>query len=303
MAQKLVLIDSHALIHRAYHAIPKLTVNGQQINAVYGFTSSTIHVLKELDPDYLIFTFDEKGPTFRHKKYTDYKAKRPKTDTDLITQFPICRALADSFGFPVLAQPGLEADDLIGSLAKKAEKKDIQTIIVTGDKDAYQLISEKVNVYNLGRGTKFAQMIDQKAFKEKYNFEPQNLTDYKALCGDPSDNIPGVPGIGEKTARDLIAKYQTIEYIYENINCQNQTTTLDLKPRALKALCESKESAFTSKDLATIYIDNNVELDLNVARVSHYDRVSSEKFMTELQFHSLIKRLPESKSKKQKGLF
>lgn len=303
MAKKLVLIDSHALIHRAYHAIPKLTVNGQHINAVYGFSNSIIHTLKELQPDYLILTFDEKGPTFRHDKYTDYKAKRPKTEPDLIAQFPVCRSLADAFGFPALAKPGLEADDLIGSLVKKGEQKDLEIIIVTGDKDSYQLISPQTSVYNLGRGAKYAYTVDLEEFKKQFPFEPKNLVDYKALHGDSSDNIPGVPGIGDKTAKELISKYQTIEHIYENVDCDNLTSTLEIKPRVLKALCENKESAFTSKDLATIHIDETIELDLESARVTHYDKMSAEKFMTELQFYSLVKRLPQSQSSGQKGMF
>lgn len=301
--KKLALIDSHALIHRAYHAIPPLSVGGLQVNAVYGFASSIIFVLKEIKPDYLIFTFDEKGPTFRHEKFENYKAGRKKSDDELIAQFPICRSLADAFGLPSLAMPGLEADDLIGSLVKKAEAAEIETIIVTGDKDSYQLISDKTHVYNLGRGIKYAKLITLDEFKADFTFDPINIVDYKALRGDASDNIPGVPGIGDKTARDLVVKFGSIEQIYSAIDCEARTSSLDIAPSTLKKLCEHKESAFTSKDLATIETNAPIELNLELARVDNYDKKSAQKFMEELQFASLIKRLPESEATEQRGLF
>lgn len=301
--KKLTVIDSHALIHRAYHAIPPLSIGGLQVNAVYGFASSIIFVLKEIKPDYLIFTFDEKGPTFRHKKYLEYKANRKESDDELIAQFPICRSLADAFGFPALAIPGLEADDLIGSLVKKAEDQNLKTIIVTGDKDSYQLIGDKTSVYNLGRGIKYAKEITLEEFKKDFPFEPNKLVDYKAFRGDVSDNIPGVPGIGDKTARDLVAKFGTVEQIYDQIDCNTISSTLNIAPGILKKLCEHKESAYTSKELATIHVDAPVELNLDDARVSHYDRQSAQKFMKELQFVSLIKRLPDSEATAQRGLF
>lgn len=296
----LVLIDAMALAHRAYHAIPHLTSpKGELVNAVYGFASTLLHVIAKLKADYLAVVFDEKGPTFRHTEFADYKLHRPAPPDDLINQFPIIRRLVKAFDLEEFSLSGFEADDLIGTLAYQAAQKGVRVIIVTGDQDFYQLISKNIQVYNVARGTKKAALIGQDEVMAKYGISPQQLVDYKALRGDPTDNIPGVAGIGEKTALKLIQEFGNIENLFQE--CESSES--NIKATICKKLCANQEKAFLSKRLATIDTQAPVELDLKKCRLQHYNEAAVRQLFEELGFKSLLNRLPRSVSRDQQSLF
>ena len=221
--QKLVLIDSNALMHRAYHALPPLTdKNGQVVNAVYGFTSLLLKILREFSPDYIVCTFDMAAPTFRHNEYDDYKAHRVKAPEEFYTQIPKIKEIINAFGIPCYEKEGFEADDVIGTIAHEAPKifgnKPFEIVILTGDLDTLQLINENVIVYTFKKGITDTVIYDEKAVKERYGLGSKQMIDFKGLRGDPSDNIPGVSGNGEKTAVKLLKEFGTIDYIYSNLD-------------------------------------------------------------------------------------
>ena len=217
--RKLVLIDGNAILHRAFHGIPPLTTpNGEPINAVYGFTTMLLRIIEDLNPTHLIVCFDRKEPTFRRLEFEKYQAHRPEMDKDLSAQFGKTRKLMEAFGIPVFSKAGFEADDVIGTLAKQAEKKLDKVVIVTGDKDILQLVTKKTKVYLPVRGLSNAELVGEKGVKEKLGITPKQVVDYKALVGDPSDNYPGVRGIGPKTAGGLLEKYKTMNRIYKNLD-------------------------------------------------------------------------------------
>ena len=213
--KRIIIIDGNAIIHRAYHAIPPLTTkDGKMVNAVYGFTSMLLKVWKDLQPNCIAVTFDMSGLTFRHVQYKEYKATRVKADQELYNQIPLVHEVVEVFGLPIYEKKGYEADDVIGTIVKKMEKeKDTEVFIVTGDMDTLQLVSEKAKVYTLRKGISDVVVYDVAAVKARFGFGPEKMVDYKALRGDASDNIPGVPGIGEKTATELILKFGSIKNI------------------------------------------------------------------------------------------
>ncbi|MBI2589842.1 hypothetical protein HYW32_02370 [Candidatus Berkelbacteria bacterium] len=303
--RQLVLIDAHALVHRSFHAIPPLTHRGQPLNAVYGFASTLLHVIETLNPFYLAVAFDEPGPTFRHEDFAAYKAHRPEAPEALKTQFPIVREVVAAFDLPGFSVPGYEADDVIGTLARQAENRQVETLIVTGDHDAYQLVSRKIKVFNVSRGARVAELIDSGKVREHYGFGPESVVDYKALRGDASDNIPGVPGVGEKTAKQLIHAFGSIEKLYASLQCDLESVEIpQVSAKLREKLCKFADSAFISKKLATIRIDVPIELDLSACRVKHYAEDRAKKMFAELGFRSLITRLPKSQSAtKQETLF
>mgnify|MGYP001609124964 CR=1 FL=1 len=204
--QSLLLIDAHAIIHRAFHALPPLTTsNGTPINAVYGYLLILLRALKDLHPDYVAVAFDSPGKTFRHKQFPAYKAHRVKPPDELIAQFPLVREVTAAFGFPVIAKTGYEADDIIGTLAEHMKKhSDIHTVIITGDLDLLQLVNSHTAVLKLQKGVKETVLFDETMVKEKIGVTPAQIPDFKGLRGDASDNIPGVKGIGEKGAVKLL---------------------------------------------------------------------------------------------------
>ena len=287
--KKLVLIDGNALVHRAFHAIPPLTTKkGEVVNAVYGFVSILFKVLNDLKPDYVAATFDLAGPTFRHEEFEDYKATRAKAPQELYDQLGRVKEVLKALNVPIYEQEGYEADDVIGTLAKQAndkKKEEVETIIVTGDLDTLQLINEKIKVYTLRKGIKDTIIYDRQAVVERFKgLAPEQMADYKGLKGDPSDNIPGVPGVGEKTAIDLLKEYQTIENLYENLGVLPQKIGDKLE--------EYKDQAVFSKYLATIRTDAPVELELEKCMLHDYDKEKVKKLFEELEFSSLLKRLP-----------
>jgi len=194
--EKLVLIDGNAIIHRAYHALPKTMTNraGAPTNAVYGFTTTLIKVLEDLKPEYIAASFDLAGPTFRHEHYKEYKATRVKADQELYDQIPKVKEIVEAMEIPIYEKEGFEADDAIGTIVKKVKDKDIEVYIVSGDKDIFQLINGKVFVYSLRKGLSQLQIVDHETIKREYNLDPDDFIDLKALAGDASDNIPDSRG-------------------------------------------------------------------------------------------------------------
>jgi DNA polymerase-1 len=285
--KRLIIIDSNSIIHRAFHALPPLTTKqGELVNAVYGFLLVFLKVLRELKPDFVFATFDFPGLTFRHKEFKEYKATRPKAPAELYNQIPKIKEILKFFNVPIFEKEGFEADDLIGTISRLAPKKqilpEIETIILSGDLDTLQLINPQTKVYLLKKGVKDTILYDEKAVQERYGLSPEQLVDFRALKGDPSDNIPGVPSIGEKTAQKLIKEFGSLENLYSNLD--------KLKPALGAKLQEYKDQAFFSKNLAKI--NQNVEIDIDFKEWKDYDREKISQIFKELEFFSLIKRLP-----------
>ncbi len=284
--QKLAVIDAHALIHRAYHALPPMsTKDGTPTNAVYGFTTMLLKTIATLKPTHVIAAFDMKGPTFRHEEYADYKAHRKALDDDLIVQFDIVREVVRAFSIPIFEKKGFEADDLIGTIARTLQDQ-IPVVIVTGDMDTLQLVSEETSVFTLKRGISDTILYTPELVREKYGFEPKYIPDYKGLAGDPSDNIKGVKGVGAKTAKDLVSGYGSLESIFEHMK--------HLPARAQKLLGGHEEEAFFSRKLAIIDQHVPVDISLNDALFVEYDEKKVREVFQKLGFRSLIARLPKS---------
>ena len=286
-APTLVLLDGHALFHRSFHAFPEemSTTAGEPTNAIFGFTRMVLDVLKFINPEYLALTFDRPTPTFRHKEYAPYKAHRPPLPEAMRPQFKRVRDVVAALNIPIYEMDGFEADDLLGTLSRQAERQRVRTVIATGDLDTLQLVDEWVRV-TFARQPRRGEFdyYDVAAMEERYGFAPPKLVDYKALVGDTSDNIPGVPGIGQKTATKLIQDYGTLENILEHVD--------ELPPRARTSLIENREQAIQSKHLATIVTDVPITLDLEGARALRYDPDHARRVFYDLEFYSLADRLP-----------
>lgn len=314
----LVLIDSNAVIHRAYHALPKTmsTSKGEPTNAVYGFATTLIKVLEDLHPTHIAASFDLAGPTFRHLEYKEYKGTRVKADQELYDQIPKVKELLSVFNIPVYAKEGFEADDCIGTVVEGCKGKNVQTYIVTGDKDAFQLVNGNIFIYWLKKGIGEAKITSRNSIYDDWGLEPEDFIDLKALAGDPSDNIPGVPGIGPKTATDLIVKFDTLKKLYEAIESKVENNglsdkdieevakELDIKSRVLKLLIDNREQAFLSQRLATIRRDAPIDFKLEDCLFGDYDREEARKFFEEMQFRSLLRRfgiLPKEEPRTKKA--
>ncbi|MFH1775204.1 MAG: DNA polymerase I [Chloroflexota bacterium] len=291
MAEKplLVLFDGNALVHRAFHALPTLTVGktGELVNAVYGFAQMLLKVINDLKPTHYAIAFDKKAPTFRHELFDQYKAHRPQTPEDLVNQLGRVRQLVEVLHMPIFEIDGYEADDVLGTLSQQASSEGVDTVIVTGDADAMQLVSPKVKVlYPKPRSTfSNTTLYDEAAVSEKYAVRPDQIADFKGLKGDPSDNIPGVPGVGEKTAAGLLQQFGSMEQIYTRID--------EVTPPKLRDTLKDNEAvARQSRELATIVTRTPVTLDLDNCQVSHYDRAQVAELFRELEFFSLLPRLP-----------
>jgi len=301
--KKLILIDANALIHRAFHALPPLTTKkGELVNAVYGFSSILLRVINELKPDYIGAAFDLAAPTFRHIEYEDYKAKRPKTPDELYEQIPRAKEVLKVFSIPILEKEGYEADDIVGTLAKKFTKNDIETLIITGDLDILQLVNDKIKIYTMKRGLTDTVIYGEKEVEDRYGLKVEQMIDYKALRGDPSDNIPGVKGIGEKGACALLKEFGTLENLYKNLD--------KIKSKSIvEKLKTNKQMAFFSKRLATIHL--KVPVKVNLKELDWQKNVNLDKvkeLFNQLNFQTLIRRLPGEKTEpeikpEQKNLF
>ena len=300
MKKKLVIIDGNAIIHRAYHAIPPLTnKNGQMVNAVYGFTSMLLKVWNQLQPEYLVVTFDMPGKTFRHEKFADYKATRVKADQELYDQIPLVHEVVEAFNIPIWEKAGYEADDVIGTIAKQA--KGVETFIVTGDMDILQLVNENTKAYTMRKGINDIVIYDIDKVKERYGFGPEMMVNYKALRGDASDNIPGIKGIGEKSATELITKIGGIEDIYKALDKKDKVLE-DFKPGIIKKLIEGEDDAIMSRELAEIDCNvPKVNFDLEKCVLKDFDHDRILKLFQEYEFVSLLKRVPGMKDIRIEG--
>lgn len=286
--KKLVVFDGHALVHRGYHAIPYLTnKEGTPTNAVYGFTMMMLLALREIKPDYVAVAWDAPGKTFRHEQYKDYKGTRKEADQELYAQLPVTKDVISAFNIPLLEQPGYEADDIIGSLAKQFEKQ-VDVVIVTGDMDELQLVSDHTTVYTMRKGFTDTVEYDEKAVKAKYGVTPEEFIVFKALKGDTSDNIPGVAGVGDKTATDLVSKYHDLDNIYKHLG--------ELSPAVAKKMEVGKKEAYLSQELATIKTDMKLKFDLKDAVIHEYDRKEVYDLFHQLGFKSLLAKLPAEKA-------
>ncbi|MFT5280780.1 MAG: DNA polymerase-1 [Flavobacteriaceae bacterium] len=291
--ETLVLIDAHAIIHRAYHALPDfISPNGEPTGALYGLCSMLLSLIQDLSPDYMVACYDLPQKTFRHEAYKEYKAGRSVADEALVRQFSTSRDIFEVFGIPVVDAPGFEADDIIGTLSEKFKNEtDYDIIIASGDMDTLSLIDKKrVQVYTLRKGIKDTILYDEDKVHERYGFGPELVVDYKGLRGDPSDNIPGVKGIGEKTATILLQNFQTIENLYEILHDNAQKVQdAGVTPRMVQLLIDQEEEAFFSKTLAQIRLDAPVSVEL----VLYRETISPEavrEMLQKLSFKSIIKR-------------
>jgi len=304
--KRLIIIDSNSIIHRAYHALPPLTTKkGELVNAVYGFLLVFFKVIKEFQPDFITACFDFPAPTFRHKEYKEYKAKRPPAPEELYQQIPKVKEILKAFSIPIFEKEGYEADDIIGALSRLAPTPhqkngggpEIETIILSGDLDNLQLINSQTKVYLLRRGVKDVILYDENLVKEKFQgLSPEQLLDFKALKGDPSDNIPGVTGIGEKTAIDLILNFGSLENLYKMFE-ENSEKAKELNPKLRETLLRYKEQAFLSKNLVRIKKDIPIAFNLKECQWGKYDKGKVVKIFQNFDFDSLIKRLSELKPK------
>lgn len=291
--KRLVLIDGHSLLHRAYHAFPKnlTTSSGELVNAVYGFARMFLAVVKELSPDYLAVAFDRPEPTFRHKTFAGYKSQRPPTPKELVDQIDLVKEVVKAFGVPIFEKKGYEADDIIGTLVARANK--LEVLIVTGDRDMLQLVSgNQVKVYFPQQRFSQAQLFNEAEVKRQYRLSPGQLVDLKALTGDPSDNIPGVPGIGPKTSIELLMNYHSLEKIFENLGEVRETIAEKLKKK--------RKIAMLSKKLAKIETNVKIKADLRKCRFSNYDEEKVKDFFQQLEFKSLLSQLPNLGGKQMK---
>ncbi|MFA5022883.1 MAG: DNA polymerase [Candidatus Paceibacterota bacterium] len=295
---KIVLIDAHAILHRAYHALPDFSsTKGEPTGGLYGLASMLMRIITDLKPDYLFACYDRAEPTFRKQVYENYKATRPKAEPGLIAQIIRSRDIFTALHIPIYDQPGFEADDIIGTLVKKLEKeKNTKVIIASGDMDTTQLVDgDRVVVFTLKKGLNDTVIYDEKMVKERYGFAPEFLADYKGLRGDPSDNIIGVEGIGEKTATTLIQEFGTIEDIYKKLKTKSGETSFlakGIKPRIIEILKNNEEEAIFSKTLATIRTDAKIDFKMPAKTWGEtFETTLAEKLFEELDFRTLIGRV------------
>jgi DNA polymerase-1 len=285
--ERLVLVDGNALVHRAFHAIgPLMTSRGELVNATFGFASMLLTSLQMIKPDCVAVAFDMAAPTFRKVQFDAYKAHRPHMPSELAGQLPRVRQIVDVLGIPIYETTGFEADDVLGTLSVQAVEQGLDVTIVTGDLDALQLVNDHVTVLINRRGVQDTMQYDPAAVRERFGFAPLQLPDYKALVGDTSDNIPKVPGIGEKTASDLVARYGDVEGVLAHLD--------EIKARNAEALRDTTEQVRQSKVLATIRRDAPVSFERDRCVLARYDRNQAKALLLELEFRSLLGKLPAS---------
>ena len=301
--KRLLIIDSNALIHRAYHALPRLfTKKGELVNAVYGFLLVFLKIIKDFQPDYLVAVFDMPGPTFRHQRFKEYKIKRIKLPDEFYQQIPKIKQALEVFNVSIFEKQGFEADDIIGTISSrmlpKSAHSGIENIILSGDSDLFQLINKNTNVCFLRRGVKNTVLYNNETIEERYGLQPSQLNDFKALKGDQSDNIPGAPGIGEKTAIKLIQDFSNLENLYqflekgeikEKMAIRNPQSAIrdSLKAKLLKY----KERVFFSKILVTIKKDVPLVFNLEKCQWQGYNKDKVIEIFKKLEFYSLINRV------------
>jgi DNA polymerase-1 len=288
--ERLFLLDGMALAYRAYYSFisrPLINSKGENTSAIFGFVNALMRILDEERPDHVAVVFDTKEPTFRHQMYAEYKATRQKMPEDMAAQLDKLKEVVRAFNTPLLELPGFEADDIIGTLAKRAEKQNVLTFMVTGDKDYMQLISPIVKMYKPGKAGSDTEIVDEAGVRAKFGVTPDRVTDVLGLIGDKSDNVPGVPGIGEKTAIPLIQKFGSIENLYAHLEQIPQQGVRD-------KLTNNREKAFLSKKLVTIDVDVPIAIDFHQLRAARRDTAKLLKLFTDLEFKTLASRLRET---------
>jgi DNA polymerase-1 len=294
---KLLIVDGHAVIHRAYHSIPELTVNGQSVNALYGFYSMLLSAISQIDPKYLIVCLDSPGPTFRQSEFVGYRAKRKVPDKSLISQLPLLQETLNQANIKNFAMGGYEADDLIATVSRAIAKKKFidEIIIITGDKDLMQLVNKKIHLLMPLRGLSETKTFKPSDVFEKLGVNPNQVVDLKALMGDMSDCYPGVAGIGPKAATDLLSQYQNLDNIYSHID--------EIKPSVKEKLVKEKDNAYLSQKLATII--DNIPLDFKFSQTKWNDKIiyGLKNMFKAYNFKSLVSRLDQETKPKQSSLF
>jgi DNA polymerase-1 len=301
--RKLVLIDAHAILHRAYHALPQFSNSrGEPTGGLYGLAAMLIKIITNLRPDYIAAAYDLPKPTFRHEAYKDYKAGRAKADDALVAQMKRSREIFEAFNIPMYDREGYEADDILGTIVQQVVSdkglriKDCDVIIASGDMDTLQLVDDKrVQVFTLKKGINDTVMYDEEAVKARFGFGPELLPDFKGLKGDPSDNIKGIAGIGDKTATELITEFGSIENIYNQLKTKNSKLKTSTRPHVVELLEKGKEEAEFSKELATIRRDVPIKFRLPEKEWREsVDVEKAEKLFSELEFRQLTQRLKEA---------
>ncbi len=286
--KRLAVIDGKSIFYRGYYAMPNLSLpDGTPTGGVYGFASIAIELIKKLEPDYVAVAWDKRGTNIRKRReiYPDYKAGRKPAPDDFYAQIPLLYELLDAFGWPFYELDDYEADDILGAFAKQATEKGIETVLLTSDLDALQLISPHTKVYAIKNGLSNLEEFDVAHFEQKYGIGVEQFLDLKSLKGDSSDNLPGVPGIGEKTAISLLQDYKTLDGVYEHLS--------DIKPSIAKKLEAGKELAYMSKEVGRIWTDAPIDLDWDVASIEDIDIQKVADILERLEFHSLTRRLPQ----------
>jgi len=275
--KKLFLIDGSALAYRSYFAFvknPLINSRGENTSAIFGFLNSLLKIIDEHHPDYLAAVFDTPEPTFRHKIYPEYKATRQKMPDEMSEQLPRIRQVLEALRVPIIEIPGLEADDVMGSLAIKAAQQNFETYLVTADKDFYQLVSPNIKVYDPGRAGKESEVLDEEGVVRKIGLPPSKIIDYLSLMGDSSDNVPGVEGIGPKTALELLQQFDSLDQIYQHLD---QIGRESLRNK----LEQNRELAFLSRRLVTLDTHTPLEIDLETLKRHEPDRVRTFQLLKE----------------------
>ena len=285
--ERLMLLDGNGLIYRGYFALPPLTTSrGELVNAVFGFCSIVLRGFQDIRPDYVAVAFDLPGPTFRHERFAEYKATRQRMPDDLRDQFPKVREVVKALRIPVYELAGYEADDVIGTLTVEAEAKGLDTTIVTGDLDMLQLVTDRTRLMTTRSGVQNTIIYDPAKIDERYGLRPDQIVDFKALKGDSTDNVPGVPGVGEKTAAKLIAQFGDLATMFEH-------HIDEVTPERLRGpILDARDRVIESRELMRILRDLPVSIDLDAARLGDYDRDTVVRLFREYEFRTLIERLP-----------
>jgi len=293
MTKKIILVDANSLIHRAFHALPPFkSPQGELVNAVYGFYSILLNIIARLKPDYAAVSFDVSKKTFRHDAFDGYKAKRVKAPDELYEQFARIKEILGILNFPIFEKEGFEADDVLATMSTLLKKEDdMETYIITSDKDAFQLIDEKTFVVSPRNGGNDNLIYTSEEVEKKLGIKPNQVIDYKSLTGDPSDNIAGVPGIGDKSAQNLLTEYGSLDGIYENLD--------KIKGATHKKLSENKEKAYFSQGLVKLVHDVPIDFSLEKAKFHISDFEKAIPIFKQLAFKSLVARLDNILPKKQ----
>lgn len=288
--KRLLIIDSSALLYRAFFALPPLTdKKGRPTGAVYGFLLTLFKAIKDLRASHIVACFDTPKPTFRHEQFNEYKAHRPPTPEGIILQMAMIKEVLKAFNIPIFEKEGFEADDLIATIAEKTKKENTEIYIVSGDLDNLQLVGEKVKLYTLGKGIKETIIYDEKKVEERFGVKPEQMNDFKALTGDASDNVPGVPGIGKTTAADIIQRFGSVENLYSEL----ATDTAVLKPKVKEALRQNKEKAFLSLGLVETKKDVDIIFNPENCRFGGFDKEKIKAALNELNFNTLISKIED----------